>query len=208
MRIKFFWLALFVSLVLPLAAQVRPAAERSGTGITFWVGASVSTFNPDWGCANSSPFSCWEHHLVGIGPYLDTNFFLLGRIGLEGEEHLMFLNGPATLDENSYLGGPRVRLFHHHAVNITGKFLLGEASLDVPPQKLGRGTYFAYAPGVAVDYRVASHVSARVEYEYQRWPGYKCNLCTGGGVGGLTPSGFNFGISYKIPSSVYGIAPN
>ena len=208
MRKQFYFVAAFPLLLVPLAAQVHPAAEGGETGINLWIGASVSTFNPDYGCTNGSPFSCWDHHLIGVGPYLDTNYFLFDRVGAEGEVRLMLWHGPATLIENSYLAGPRVRLFRTRDLNLNGKFLVGRASLDVPDHLLGGGSYFAYAPGVAIDYRVAKHIAARVEYEYQRWPAYKSFRGGSSGTGGLTPNGFSFGISYAIPSLHSGTAEN
>ena len=199
-KISCFIGAFSLLLAVPLVAQVAPAGQEPGAGINFWVGASISTFNPDYGCADGSPFSCWDHHLLGVGTYVDTNFFVLGKIGAEGEVRLMLWHGPATLIENSYLGGPRVRLVRFRHTDLTAKFLLGDGTLDVPGHLIGGGSYFAYAPGISIDYRVAQHVSARVEYEHQSWPGYKCFQCTNGGGGGLTPNGFSFGVSYKIPS--------
>jgi hypothetical protein len=96
-------------LSVPLAAQAPPAAG-AGTGISLWIGGSLSTFNPDYGCENASPFSCADHQLIGVGPYVDTNLFLFGIVGFEGEARLMLWHGPGTLIENSYLGGPRFRL--------------------------------------------------------------------------------------------------
>lgn len=185
----------FPLLLVPSAAQVAPSAEGSRTGVSFWVGASVATFNPDYGCRNGSPFTCWDHHLIGVGPYLDTNYFLHDRIGIEGEARLLLWNGPATLVQTSYLAGPRVRLFRGRELSVAGKFLVGRASLDVPGHAIGGGGYFAYAPGLQIDYRLTRHVAARVEYEYQRWPGYPPFK---GGGGGLTPNGFSFGLSYAI----------
>jgi hypothetical protein len=152
-------------------------------------------FNPDYGCSSSSPFSCWEHELIGVGPYAYTSPILFGRVGAEGELRLLFWHGPSTLIQYSYLGGPRVRIFHHKKVELAGKFLVGGAQLDVPAPLIGGGSYFVYAPGATVDYRIAKHVSARFEYEYQVWPAYPAFR---GGSGGLTPNGFSVGMSYGI----------
>ena len=201
---KIFYFYLFAVLtlsVVPSAGQVAPAGEGGRTGIALWVGASISTFNPDYGCPNSSPFSCWDHHLIGIGTYLDTNYFLFDRVGAEGEVRLLLWHGPATLIEDTYMAGPRVRLFRARDMNLNAKFLVGRADLDVPAPAIGGGGYFAYAPGVAIDYRLTRHLAARVEYEYQRWTGYKPFKSGANGPGGLTPSGFSFGVSYAIPGS-------
>jgi len=193
MRKTFFLVAASILLSVPLAAQTIPAAE--GPGITFWIGASVSFFNPDYGCDSNVPFTCWEHQLIGLGPYVDTNSFLLGRIGAEGEARFLLWHGPQGMTQNSYLGGPRVRLFRHKGWQFSGKFLFGLAHLDVPSPQVGSGNYFAFAPGAAFDYRVARRLSARFDYEYQRWPGFKSQS---GGGGGLTPNGVSIGFSYAL----------
>ena len=188
MRKKLYLVASSLLLSVPLFAQTFPAGE--GPRVSYWVGASVSTFNPDYGCSSNSPFSCWNHQIIGLGPYLDTSSFLLGRIGAEAEAHFLRWHGPAGLTEDSYLGGPRVRLFRYRGMHVTVKFLLGAGHLDVPSPKVGSGHYFAYAPGVAVDYRVARRISARLDYEFQRWPGFASQ--------GLTPNGFSLGFSYAL----------
>ena len=178
---------------LPLTAQTSPAAE--GPNISIWLGFSVSTFNPDYGCENSSPFTCWHHQLIGIAPYADTSAFLFGRIGAEGEARFMRWHGPSDMTINSYMGGPRVRIWSHKKLLVSGKFLLGTARLSVTGS--GSGDYFAFAPGGSVDYRIARRVSTRLDYEYQRWPGFKGDQ-PGSGHGGLTPNGLSFGISYAV----------
>jgi hypothetical protein len=195
MRKNLYILAFSLLLCVPLVAQTSPSAE--GPGVSFWVGASVSMFNPDYGCSSNSPFSCWDHQLIGLGPYLDTSSFLFGRISAEGEAHFMRWHGPAELTEDSYLAGPRVRIYHHKNLHLTGKFLLGAGRFTVPPPNVGTGNYFVCAPGAAMDYRVARRLSARLDYEYQFWPSFK-GLATGSGHGGLTPNGLSLGVSYAI----------
>ncbi len=127
MRKKLYFAVAFLLSLVPLEGQVAPSAQGTRTPVSFWVGASISTFNPDYGCANSSPVSCWNHHLIGVSPYLDTNFFAFDRIGAEAEAHLLLWHGPATLIQTSYLVGPRVRLYSSRSLNLTGKFLVGRA---------------------------------------------------------------------------------
>jgi hypothetical protein len=180
---------------VPLAAQTSPSAE--GPGISYWIGAAVSTFNPDYGCTNASPFSCWNHQVIGMGPYVDTSSIFFGRISAEGEARFLRWHGPADMSQDSYLAGPRVRLWRYRSLNFTGKILFGAARLTVPAPAVGTGTYFAYAPGAAFNYRFARRLSARIDYEYQSWPGFK-GAKTGGGHGGLTPNGFTIGVAYAL----------
>ncbi len=184
----------FLLVLVPLASQTVPSAH-GGPGATIWVGAAVSMFNPDYGCKSNSPFSCWEHELIGVGPYVYTSPFLLGRVGGEAELRMLLWHGPATLIEYSYMGGPRVQIFRYKKVDFSARILFGQAHLDLAAPAVGGGSYFAYAPGAAVDYRVSRHVAARFDYEYQRWPGFPSST---GGSGGLTPNGFSVGLSYAI----------
>jgi hypothetical protein len=152
-------------------------------------------FNPDYTCGGDSPFHCWNHQLLGIVTHLDTSSLILGRIGFEAEARFMLWHNPTDMVQTSYMGGPRVRIFRHKNLLFTGKFVLGYANLDIAPL-LGHGGYFAYAPGAAIDYRVARYWAVRIDYEHQRWPNFPCwHSCgSSGTVGGLTPNGFTYGV--------------
>lgn len=182
-----------VLLSIPLTAQTTWSAE--GSGLSVWVGASISTFNPDYGCQHNSIFSCWDGQLLGISPYVHTNGFVLNRIGAAGQARFLHWRGPGKLTESSYMAGPRVNLFQKKKFVFSGQFLAGSAHLDVS-QGAGSGSYFAFAPGGAVDYRLARRVLARVDYEYQFWPGF--NGGQSGASHGLTPNGFSVGLSYSV----------
>ena len=182
-------------LTLPLTAQTFPAAE--GPGISLWAGASVSIFNPDYGCSSNTPFTCGSQ-LIGITPYAHTNGFLFGRVGVEGQARFLHWHGPAGLTESSYMAGPRVYLFRHKKLMFSGKFMIGDARLDIKSSSgSGTGNYVAYAPGAAVDYRIKRRLIARVDYEYQFWPSFQSSQA-GSGHGGLTPNGFSIGLSYAV----------
>lgn len=51
-----------------LFAQTMPSAERASVSV--WAGAEFSAFNPDYGCKDSSPFTCWNYQLLGIAPFV------------------------------------------------------------------------------------------------------------------------------------------
>jgi Outer membrane protein beta-barrel domain len=172
-------------LSVQLTAQTSPAAE--GPGISLWVGASFSTFNPDYGCSSNSPFACWNHQLMGISPHAETNAFLFGRIGMEGQARFLHWHGGDGMTINSYMAGPRVRLWNHKNLLFSSKFLFGIAHLDLDPFS---GNYFAFAPGGSADYRVAKRWTTRLDYEYQIWPGFADS--------GLTPNGLSLGVSYAL----------
>ena len=96
-------------------------------------------------------------------------------------------HGPVEMTINSYMGGPRVRIWNHNKLLVSGKILLGTAHLNLDPFS---GNYFAYAPGGSVDYRLAKRWSTRIDYEYQVLPGFADS--------GLTPNGLSFGVSYAV----------
>lgn len=170
-----------------LFAQSHPSAE--GGGIDISVGAQFSTFNPDWGCTNSTPLTCWNHQIYGVGPFVDVDHLLFRRLGAEGEARFLAFHGNTQF---TYLAGPRVALLHYRRTKLSGKFLLGDGHIEASP---GTGNYLVYAPGATLDYRMTHRLSARVDYEYQIWPSFKGN---GTGSGGLTPNGLSFGVSYAL----------
>ena len=179
-------------LSVPLAAQSHPSAE--GPAVLVWVGASFSTFNPDYGCPSASPLTCWHGQVVGISPYAVSRPLLFNRVGAEGEARFLRWHGPSGLTESSYMAGPYVRLARFGALSFSARFLAGFGRLTIPAPAIGSGRYFSYAPGGAVDYRLARRVSVRADYEYQRWPSF-AGL---NGKNGLTPNGLSFGVSYAL----------
>lgn len=180
---------------IPLTAQSTWSAE--GSGISVWVGASISSFNPDYGCTDSSPWTCLDHQLLGISPYVQTSALMFHRVGAEGQARFLHWRGPSSLTESSYMAGPRVALYRKRNFIFSGKFMIGSARISLPSPAPGSGTYLAYAPGGSVDYRLSKRLFARVDYEYQIWPNFK-GSATGGGHGGLTPNGLSLGLSYAI----------
>jgi hypothetical protein len=185
---RFCLLASICLISATLSAQVFPAAE--GSRGSLWVGVALSTFNPDYGCANSNPFSCGGQQLLGIAPSVDANHLLPYRIGLEGEAQFLHWRGPGPLTESSYLVGPRMPLWRYRVATLNAKFLLGDAHMSLPKGAIGNGDHFAYAPGAGVDVRVTRRINARVDYECQIWPTFARS--------GLTPNGFSFGVSYAL----------
>ena len=179
-------------LPMTLAAQTQPSAE--GPQVLLWVGASFSSFNPDYGCSSSAPFSCWGGRVMGISPYAATPFFLFNRIGAEGQARFLIWHGPSSLTETSYMAGPSFRIGRFGAFSFSASLLLGSSRFHIPAPATGSGSYFAYAPDGAVDYRLARRVSVRGDYEYQRWPSFAGVK----GKNGLTPNGLSVGISYAV----------
>jgi hypothetical protein len=181
-----------------LFAQVKPMAEGVPYG-SMWVGAEISTFNPDYGCMNSSPFSCWNHQLMGISPYIDVKTMLSARVRMEAQGRFLHWHGPGSLTETSYLAGPIVRLWQYRQLTLSGKLLVGRTKLAIAKPAVGSGSYLAYAPGALVDYRVWRRMSARLDFENQIWANFKgVKTRTTDGTGALTPTGLSFGLSYAL----------
>lgn len=197
-RLCLFALSVLVSATL--FAQTKPAAEGAGGGLV-WVGAEISTFNPDYGCLNSSPFSCWNYQLLGISPYIDSGSLFFPRLTLESQARFLHWRGPGLTTESTYMAGPRFRLYRYKTVTLSGKFLIGKAHMTLAAKDPGpgAGSYLAYAPGILVDYRLAYRWSLRADYEQQFWPNFKgIPTKTTTGTGGLTPEGLSLGFSYAI----------
>ena len=186
--------SVFLSATLSASAQTHPSAE--GGGPTVWVGAEISSFNPDYGCNNNSPFTCWNHQLIGIAPFADVNHLIFRRLGAEGEARFLAWHGP-NQTQQTYMGGPRVSILHFRNAVLNAKFLIGDGRITFSNIKGLNGNYLAYAPGVTVDFRVARRLYARVDYEYQFWPNFHGSL-SGTGHGGLTPNGLSVGVSYAL----------
>jgi hypothetical protein len=179
-----------------LHAQSSQAAERSPVSI--WVGGQFSTFNPDWGCESNSPFACTQ--LMGIGTFGDFNHLFYSRLGAEAEGRFLHWKGPHQgLSEDTYLFGPRVVLFRiRNSFVLNAKFLLGGGHINVPAGP-GTGSSFVYAPGATGEFRLSRRWAAKIDYEYQKWPGFKgIATTTTSGTGGITPNGFGFGVSYAL----------
>lgn len=195
----------FSLLLLPAALLAQNPESAVGGGASIWAGAEGSSFNPDYSCHSNSPFSC-GNQLVGPGAFFDFN--LHPRWGIEGEARWLHWNGIGSQVESNYLGGGRYRLKRFHRVDIWGKLLVGGGWITTPnyPQVGSlKGSYFVYAPGATLDYRLTHRLSLRGDYEYQIWPSFAgpptYNTSTGALIehnSGLTPNGFSVGIAYRI----------
>jgi opacity protein-like surface antigen len=191
---KLLVLAVF-SLIFAAPAMAQ-SKESATTGVRrIFVGGEFSTFNPDWGCVNASAFTCWNHHLLGLGAVADANH-VWRRLGVEGEARWLHWGGPTPrLDQSSYLVGPRYPLFQKQNFSLYGKGLVGESHIT-RPLHLGAGSYFTLAPGATVEYGITWRIVVRAEYEYQVWPGFRG--LPGQPIKGLTPNGLSFGVGYRL----------
>lgn len=164
-------------------AQTAPAAR--GGNSTVWVGGEFSSFNPDY-----DPSS----RVVGPGVFADFN--LNDKIGIEGEARFMDWNGYGAQTQRNYLGGVKYRLYRYDRFSLHAKFLIGGDWINYPNQ-IGNGSYFTYAPGGFVDYRVNRHWAVRGDYEYHILPSAP-GLANGYPSHGMTPNGFSIGVAYRL----------
>lgn len=169
------------------------STHAATTPASLWVGADAATFNPDWGCKSSSPFSCASNQLIGPGVFVNADR-LVGRFGIDGEARwLRFHSQLSNLKESTYLIGPRVHAFSYKRLSFDLNLLVGVGSITVPLGS-GDGTYFVAAVSPTIQYRLSHKFGIRGGYEYQRWPSFTGNR----GKHGVTPNGLSLGVSYRL----------
>lgn len=197
---------LFVLLLFPamLCAQSPRSAVGGEAGL--WVGAELSSFNPDYYCGSNSPFKCGSDQLIGPTALFDFNAH--ARWGAEGEARWLHWHGYQGQTQADYLIGPRYRFFQSHRLNGWAKLELGGAWFTSPgyPNTPGslKGSYFVYAPGGTLDYQLSPRFSIRGDYEFQKWPSFAGppTVSDTGAViqhnHGLSPNGFSVGVAYRF----------
>lgn len=162
-------------------AQAAPAVR--GGGQSLWVGTTYSNFSPDFGP---------PHRLIGIGVNADLSWS--PRLTLEGEMRFLRFNGFGGEHQDDYLLGPKFTLLRRGRFTPYAKFVFGLGAVTFPYQ-IGNGTYFVYAPGGGVDYRLSRKLSVRGGYEYQFWP--SAPGIPGEPDNGMHPNGFSIGVAYR-----------
>lgn len=166
-------------------AQAAPSTTGGNGSIT--VGVSASAFQPD-----SMP-GYTGGHVIGPDLFFDIN--LMPRWGAEGEARWLHWNGSGGQEQSNYLLGPRYRVIQWRGISGWAKFMMG-AGVEKFPANIGSGSYFAFAPGGNVEYRLSPHLSGHIGYEYQFWP--NAPNIPGLPDNGMHPSGFSIGIGYHI----------
>jgi len=163
-------------------AQAKPTATRP---LSLWMGGEYSNFKPDYG----------TDRLSGIAVFADLD--TLHYWGIEAEARWSGMGNPNDQALSNYLAGGRARYaLHHGEFQPYAKLLVGAGNMRFPNGG-GHGSYFAIVPGIGADVRVASRLRVRLEYEFQLWPSAP-GLPTSS-THGLTPSGFNTGLSWRLP---------
>lgn len=166
-------------------AQVGPSVR--GGNSTLWVGGEFASFSSDYGTQTRI-----------IGPGVNFDFNLTPKIGVVGEARWLHWNGTDSQTQSDYLAGGKYAFFRFHHFTFNAKFLVGGVWVKYPVKATGgsTGSYFAYAPGASVDYRLSRRLSVRGAYEYQilpSAPGFANQPSHG-----LTPNGFSVGVNYRL----------
>jgi hypothetical protein len=169
-------------MLLPSAwAQVHESAVGANRHI--WVGAEFSHFNPDYGLQD----------LDGVGIYADT--MVTGKFGAELDARFLVFNKFQGETEKDFLIGPTYQVYRRNRLTVNAKILAGVDTVNYPSD-IGYGSYFAYAPGGDVEYQIDRRFRVRGGYEFDflpSAPGFPDEPSNG-----LTPHGFNIGVSYRV----------
>ncbi len=172
--------------VLPCQAQV--ARSATGPSAHFWAGAEYSNYSSDQGSAR----------LPGVTVFAD--FRLYQRFGLEGEARFLDFTQPGGLTEKSLLTGPFMTIYQRRRWSGNVKVEAGGGFVHYTPNPntygTAEGSYFEFAPGGDLEYRLARRLKLRGGYEYQFMPSAPNLPLTPNH--GLTPNGFSFGASYRV----------
>lgn len=193
-------------LLFPMVLFAQSPQSAVGGIAGFWVAGEGSSFNPDYYCASSSPFSCASGQLVGPTALFDFN--ARARWGAEGEARWLRWHGTGSQTQSDYLLGPRYRLYQLGRLSAWAKVELGGVWVQTPYYPAGgslKGSFFAYAPGGTLDYHMSHRLSLRGDYEYQFLPSFAgpptVDPTTGAVIEhnhGLTPNGFSVGVAYRF----------
>ncbi|MGB6133903.1 MAG: hypothetical protein WCC14_10345 [Acidobacteriaceae bacterium] len=193
-------------ILLPAALLAQSAQSAVGGGASLWAGADVATYNPDWGCTQDYPFSCFSSQVRGPGAFFDFNVH--PKWGVEGEARWMNWNGHEGEKISNYLAGGRYRIYEYHRLDFWGKMLMGGGWITTagyPKAPSLQGSYFALVPGAEFEYPLMHRLKLHFGYEYEIWPsfdgGTTYNSSTGALIdhdNGLTPNGFSLGVTYRV----------
>ena len=174
---------------LPASAQVAPAAEMGG--IPLAVGGGYSSYDVDWGHGRMGGGTVWlDWRLFSATPSLRG-------LSVEAEARDISLGGSSTqpnLRQDTIGAGILYAWPHFHNFRPYAKLVggLGSEDFNVNLPHYHHDTRTMFAPGVGIDYRIAGHIWARADYEYQLWQPLLSLTKT------PNPQGFTGGILYDF----------
>jgi Outer membrane protein beta-barrel domain len=197
-------IGLFALLFVPAALLAQSPRSAIGGDAGLWAGGEVSDFNPDFGCKSNMPFNC-ANDLLGATALFDFN--VKPRWGAEGEARWLHWNGTGGQVESTYMIGPRYRVYRLNRFSFWTRVVAGggwTTTPDYPAAGSLKGSYFVFAPGGTVDYRISSRLLVRADYEFQFWPSFAGppSVSSTGQLtqnnGGLSPNGVSVGVMYRF----------
>ena len=162
------------------AAQAQASYAGTGPGSYVSLGATFSGYN-------SGQYG--KTLLTGGSGYIDANLYR--RIGVEAEYRKLNHGTSEGIRETSYLVGPKISFKPCHFRPYV-KLLAGRGDFHFP-FGYAQGSYFMFAPGGGVDWRVGhSRLQLRlIDVEYQIWPNFVP-------FGQLSPYGASAGLSFQL----------
>jgi len=197
-------IGLFAVLFVSTALFAQSPKSAIGDDASLWAGAEGSYFNTGYSCDATSLWNC-KFDQSGVAALTDFN--LNSKIGVEGEARWLHWNGVGNMAESNYLLGPRYRVYRRGRVSLWPKVLFGGGWITTPyyPEAGSlKGSYFMYAPGGTVDYRLTHRIILRADYEYQIWPSFQAPVTYSANDvaiqhnGPLTPNGVSVGVMYRF----------
>jgi hypothetical protein len=174
-------------------AQVVPAANTRQVSIT--AGGMASLFQPDsegnYDKTGYPVAQASSNGLFGVGAYVDVR--LTRWVQLEAEGRWQRFNEFDGINQDNYLAGPRLPVYHFWKATTYAKALAGFSEMHLGVSNFGKahGRYTDVAFGGGVDVKLTKRISWRAaDVEYQYWPTWNNSS--------LSPYGVSMGIGYKI----------
>ncbi len=181
------FLVVFVMLVFPILLHAQAVSPVTPKLATLSVGGYFSYGQTDYG----------QRHAYGPGFYGDFDYRIWRSVGVGVEGEARFLNfltdssSGKGIEEQNFLGGPRVTYQVGRRWLPYGKFLIGGSRFHYPTNISNQTyNYTTYAGGGGLDIHLTDHISIRPgDFEYQHWDFPPT---------GLTPWVYSAGVSYRI----------
>ncbi len=198
MRSKLVLAALFFLTLLPVYAQVAPAARISG--LPLGVGVGIVDYDTDY---YKPDLPYWSGRMIGVSAWADYSIYHGFGVAVEGQD--IMANKPTprgpfgettygSLQEKTLQGG---FIYRHRQIYHVRPFLQamgGMGKIDFPTTSplYTSETSPLYSFGGGLEYRVWSNLFLRGQYEYQIWKGFRS------GSQSLNPSGATVGVTYYL----------
>lgn len=166
-----------LSMVSLLYAQAVPTASRRAD---LQVGVGFTNASSDY----------LPNRINGGAAYFDFGF--TPHLGIEGVFHFVKDERGSDIYEKTYeIGGRYYRTYSRFVPY--GKIMYGRGVFNFPSYTgypHANLAYNLFAAGAGFDYKILSHLNARVDFEYEHWLGFPQN--------GLNPKLFTLGLGYQF----------